>query len=276
MLRFVYFLPLICAFSYAQDFAHNVYFDTDQYVVSTQEEQKFQSFLEQIDSVSIKKITIYGFCDDRGTDEYNLWLSKKRANTIKWYFTDNEFSENLITILDGKGEVALDPFRKDDLVNIRQSNRRVEIFIDSSSKSTKRDTLEIPTAQELLKGELKVGDKVRLKNIYFKTGYSQVVPESIPILKEIAEVLLERTDIYFTIQGHVCCTHDTYDAVDRATNKRNLSVSRAKFIYKYLLNRGIDKKRMKYVGLRRKFPLGKSPKYDRRVEIEITYVANDH
>ena len=276
MLRFVYLLPLLCAFSYAQDFAHNVYFDTDQYVVSSVEEQKFQYFLERLDSVDIKKITIYGFCDDRGTDEYNLWLSKKRANTVKWYFTDNEFSEKLITVLDGKGEVALDPFKGDNLGNIRQSNRRVEIFVEPRTESSAADSLEIPTAQEMLKGELKVGDKVRLKNIYFKTGYSQVLPESIPTLKEIAEVLLERTDIYFTIQGHVCCTHDTYDAVDRATNKRNLSVSRAKFIYTYLLNRGIDKKRMKYVGLRRKFPLGGKPKYDRRVEIEITYVANDH
>ena len=276
MLRFVYLLPLICAFSYAQEFAHNVYFDTDKYVVSTDEERKFQLFLERLDSISIDKITIFGFCDDRGTEEYNLWLSKKRANTIKLYFTDNEFSEDLITVLDGKGEVALDPFKGDDLGNIRQSNRRVEIFVDSKSATVKKDSLEIPTTQEILKGELKVGEKVRLKNIYFKTGYSHVVSESIPTLKEIADILLERTDIHFIIQGHVCCTHDTYDAVDRATNKRNLSVSRAKFIYKYLLNRGVDKKRMKYVGLRRKFPLGGNPKYDRRVEIEITYVANDH
>ena len=123
---------------------------------------------------------------------------------------------------------------------------------------------------------MKVGDKVRLKNIYFKTGYAVIVPESIETLKEIADILVERTDVYFTIQGHVCCTHDTYDAVDRATNKRNLSVSRAKFIYNYLARRGVDKKRMNFIGLRRKFPLGKDPKFDRRVEIEITYVSNSN
>ena len=38
--------------------------------------------------------------------------------------------------------------------------------------------------------------------------------------------------------------------------------------------KGVDKKRMKYVGLRRKFPLGGDPKYDRRVEILITYIAD--
>jgi hypothetical protein len=32
---------------------------------------------------------------------------------------------------------------------------------------------------------------------------------------------------------------------------------------------------MKYVGLRRKFPLGGDPKYDRRVEILITHVGKE-
>ena len=279
MLRFKYILPLICAYSFSQEMSHNVYFDTDQYVVNLEEENKFQSFLNQLDTLDISKITIYGFCDDRGTDQYNLWLSKKRANAIKWYFTDNEFSEDLITILDGKGEVALDPLRGGDIKNMRQGNRRVEIHVDvgtSEDGKDGKDELEIPTTQEVLRGSVEVGDKIKLKNIYFKTGYSTITPESIPTLKEIADILVERTDLYFTIQGHVCCTHDTYDAVDRKTNKRNLSVSRAKFIYTYLLRRGVDKKRMKYVGLRRKFPLGGHPKFDRRVEIEITYVAKDN
>ena len=36
-----------------------------------------------------------------------------------------------------------------------------------------------------------------------------------------------------------------------------------------------DKRRMKYKGMRRLFPLGGDPKFDRRVEIEITYVADN-
>lgn len=276
MLRFKYILPLICAYSFSQEMSHNVYFETDQYVVDLVEEEKFQTFLNQLDTLDINKITIYGFCDDRGTDDYNLWLSKKRANAIKWYFTDNEFSEDLITILDGKGEVALDPLRGGNIKNMRQGNRRVEIHVDIDKSGKGKGDVEIPTTQEVLKGNIEIGDKIKLKNIYFQTGYSTVTAESIPTLKEIADILVDRTDLYFTIQGHVCCTHDTYDAVDRKTNKRNLSVSRARFIYTYLLRRGVEKKRMKYVGLRRKFPLGGPPKYDRRVEIEITYVAKDN
>lgn len=274
MLRLIYLILLVAVHSYSQEFTHNVYFDTDKYHLNPKEDERFDIFLSKLDSIDIDRITIYGYCDDRGTDAYNLWLSKKRANMVKWHFTDNEFEEELIKVLDGKGEIALETSQTHDLLFTRQNNRRVDIHVSSKMYSIGKDSLEIPTTQTILKGDLNIGDKVRLRNIYFKTGYSHVVPESIQTLKEIADILVNRKDLYFEVQGHVCCTHDTYDAVDRKTNIRNLSVARAKFIYNYLLRKGVEKSRMKYVGLRRKFPLGGEQKYDRRVEIEITYVAN--
>jgi outer membrane protein OmpA-like peptidoglycan-associated protein len=47
-------------------------------------------------------------------------------------------------------------------------------------------------------------------------------------------------------------------------------------MYNYLAKQGVDKNRMKYVGMRRKFPLGGDPKLDRRVEILITYVGKSN
>ena len=61
----------------------------------------------------------------------------------------------------------------------------------------------------------------------FKTGYSYVEKESLPVLEKMAKALRERDDIYFTIQGHVCCTRNERDAVDKGTGKRNLSLARA-------------------------------------------------
>ena len=69
----------------------------------------------------------------------------------------------------------------------------------------------------------------------------------------------------FVIQGHVCCTEGELDAIDRKTNKRNLSVARAKFVYDFLLKRGIKKSRMSYEGMAHKFPFGGSEDKDRRV-----------
>lgn len=270
MLRFYYIFFFISIIASAQEFSHNVFFETDKYNVDSIEEKRLNTFISSLDSLTVESITIHGYCDDRGTVPYNLLLSKKRANTIEQYLLDSEFSKNQLKIIDGKGELALK--NSTNIPEIRQNNRRVEIIVTARSI---KNNIEKPTTQTILKGDVKVGDIIRLKNIYFKTSYSTIIPSSIPTLKEIADILVERKNIYFTIQGHVCCTHDTYDAIDRSTNKRNLSVSRAKFIYTYLLQQGVEKHRMKYVGLRRKFPLGGDPKYDRRVEILITHIAKE-
>lgn len=250
----------------------NIYFNTDKYVITHSEKENFNTFLSKLDSVNVDRITILGFCDDRGSIAYNLSLSKKRANAVKDFFVNNEVSETLITVIDGKGELKLNA-TKNNIKSIRENNRRVEIII-KTRKEKEKDSLETPTTQTILRSEIKIGDKIRLKNIYFKSSYSTIVPESIPTLKEIAAILAERDDVYFTIQGHVCCTHDTYDAIDRNTNKRNLSVSRARFIYNFFAKKGVDKSRMKFMGLRRKFPLGGDPRLDRRVEILITHISN--
>ena len=272
-MRILAFFILFSTISFSQELTHKVYFDTDKDRISNSEKQKLNNFIRVLDTVTIKQITIFGFCDDRGSIAYNLKLSEKRANSIQHFLEDNEIPKELMKIIDGKGEINL---QNDTNVKVnRKNNRRVDIVVKAKyPKEEEITTLETPTAQKILKGELKVGDKIRLKNIYFKTGFATVLPKSTPTLTEIATILAERDDIYFTIEGHVCCTHDTYDAVDRKTNKRNLSVARAKFIYNYLVRKGIKKNRMKYVGMKRKEPLGGNPKYDRRVEILITHIAD--
>ena len=274
MLRLTYILFFLCVVSFSQTRSHHVYFDTDKHTFNRSEIEGFNAFISLLDSLTVEKINIYGFCDDRGTNAYNLWLSKKRANAVKQYFTDNEFSEDIITVIDGKGEIALDSTDALSIDMYRRNNRRVEIIAETPKKNIEKDVIELPTTQEILKGELKAGDNIRLKNVYFQTGYSVITPDSAKNLGEIADILVEKENLFFTIQGHVCCTHDTYDAVDRKTNKRNLSLARAKYIYNYLLKKGISKHRMKYIGLRRKFPLGGKPKFDRRVEILITYISD--
>ena len=68
----------------------------------------------------------------------------------------------------------------------------------------------------------------------------------------------------------MCCTDGNIDAIDKRTKERNLSVARAKFVYDYFLDRGIEKTRMSYEGLAHRFPLGGSVDKDRRVEISVS------
>ncbi|WP_339622571.1 OmpA family protein [uncultured Winogradskyella sp.] len=256
---------------------HEVYFDTDKYDIPETEHSRLLLFLSQIENLDIEKISIYGFCDDRGSDSYNLLLSQQRADQIKSVFSNNEIDESLITNVDGKGEILVNIIREDDLNKIRGLNRKVEIIVEPFNPPRPKEIKKQkkPTTEDLLKGELKEGDKIQLENILFRTGYSYLTKDSKNVLDTIAKILAERKDVYFTIEGHVCCTHGERDAMDRKTKKRNLSVARAKYVYDYLAKKGVSRFRMKFVGHRRKFPLGGEPELDRRVEILVTKIYKD-
>ena len=276
MKKLVFFFLLGCYFSLAQtERKHEVYFETDKYVVSETELSRLTLFIQELQNADLDKVTIYGFCDDRGSDSYNLKLSQQRANAIKNIFSEHEIDNSLFGSVDGKGEIHLKIVENSDTKTLRSFNRKVEVIAHVHIPPRPEVIKDQPSYEATLSGDLKVGDKVVLENILFKTGYSEILPESIETLERIAEILNNRKDFNFTIQGHVCCTKNDRDAVDRKTKKRNLSEARARYIYYYLANKGVSKSRMKYEGMRRKFPLGGDPKYDRRVEIVVTRVVDE-
>lgn len=272
----IFFLLIIQSVSAQKVLTHDVYFETDQSEVPEAEHAKLLAFLLEIESLDIESISIYGFCDDRGSQEYNLKLSNERANNIREIFSNNEFDESVIINVDGRGEVLLKLVKENNVDEIRGLNRKVQIIAKQVFPPKPIVVVKPKDAAEILSGDIKAGDNIILDNILFKTGYSYMLPESVKTLENIAKVMVKRKDIYFTIQGHVCCTQNGRDAIDRKTKKRNLSVNRAKYIYDYLAKKGVDKKRMKYVGMRRKFPLGGEAKFDRRVEILVTYVGTSN
>ena len=256
-----------------QEMKHEVYFETDQFDIPETEHSRLLLFLSEIENLDIEKVSIYGFCDDIGSDSYNLVLSQQRADAIKTVFSNNEIDESVITNVDGKGEILVNIIQEDDLSKIRGLNRKVEIIVTPVFPPKPKEIKPVKeNAEDLLKGELKEGDKILLENLLFRTGYSYLTKDSKKVLDKIAEILAERTEIYFTIEGHVCCTQGQRDAIDRKTKKRNLSLARAKFVYDYLEDKGVKHYRMRFVGMRRKMPLGGAPELDRRVEILVTRI----
>jgi len=270
---------ICCCFQLAfsqQELKHEVYFETDKHNIPETEHSRLLLFLSEIENMDVGKISIYGFCDDRGSDSYNLVLSQQRADAIKTVFSNNEIDESVITNVDGKGEILVNLIREDNLHKIRGLNRKVEIIVTPVYPPKPKEIKpEKENAEDLLKGDLKEGDKILLENLLFRTGYSYLTKDSKEVLDRIAKILAERKDIYFTVEGHVCCTQGERDAMDRKTKKRNLSVARAKYVYDYLAKKGVHRSRMKYVGHRRKLPLGGDPEFDRRVEILVTRITED-
>ena len=266
---------LICFFQFAlgqKVVKHEVYFDTDKYVIPQTENNRLLLFLSEIDTVDIQRIEIYGFTDDRGSDRYNLTLSNQRANSIKEVFSTNEFDENLITNVDGKGEILLKIVKETDVQKIRGLNRKAEIIVYPYDPPRELPEKKPENAKERLAGELAVGDKILLDGLLFKQGYTRLIPSSKIVLDEIAEILRNRPEIHFKIEGHVCCTAGTRDAVDKRTKVRNLSIARARFVYNEFIKKGISRNRMGYTGLAHTQPLGGEPELDRRVEIVITKI----
>ena len=78
---------------------HSVYFDTDVYNLTKTEKTRLQKFLSSLTKDEVQKIEIYGFCDDRGSNNYNLELSQNRADAIKTIFGEASFfPEKIVTV----------------------------------------------------------------------------------------------------------------------------------------------------------------------------------
>ncbi len=263
------------------DRTHETFFETDKYDLVKIEQAKLDRFITSLPLSKIEDISIYGYCDDRGTDAYNKWLSQERANTIKSKFVNQGIADSIIKNSDGKGELLL---TKLDDVNSkvqRTLNRKVEIIVSlKEPREITKDVVEDEKEIEETKNRYKTfddepiekGDRILLKNILFKTNYSYIHGKSHKDLKKLAKYLKAHPEIIFKIQGHVCCVDHGRDGINLKTGKRNLSEARAKFIYDYLADNGVEKKRLRYQGFGSRFPLGGDPKDDKRVEILVTYI----
>ena len=242
---------------FSQENTHTVYFDTDLSKVTIIEENRLLSFVASLSEKNILNVQIFGFCDDIGASSYNLSLSQRRAEEIKKILLSNLIDEKKITNVDGKGELLLKTIKTSNPERIRALNRKVELSV--SFEELVADEKEV---------EFVKGNSLVIENLLFLTGYSYLTPRSRDGLDVVFEKI-KNLPFSFVIQGHVCCTSGKKDAIDRATKKRNLSVVRAKFVYDYFLEKGIDPERMSFEGLGHRFPLGGRPENDRRVEVLI-------
>lgn len=88
---------------------------------------------------------------------------------------------------------------------------------------------------------LQVGQSVRLNNIFFQTGSANLYEESLVELDKVAELLRSTPTLRIELAGHT-------DNVGSSQSNQTLSEQRAKAVYDYLLQRGIDASRLSYRG----------------------------
>ena len=271
MRKFLYIVFLfISAITMAQEeTVFSVYFEFDKYNLDKKQGDNVVAFIKAIDTARIESVQIFGYCDDRGKDEYNYKLSANRANTIKDTLVGRGIKSKIIVTIEGKGRILLEE-DIDDISEARSKNRRVDVVVNF--KPLPPPKLE-PGIYNTLKKDHVVGDRIYLENILFERGSSKLTHKSRLELEKIARMLQKYKNLQFEIQGHICCTPSFQkEAIDKDTRKRELSKNRAFAVYKFFVSKKINPSRMTHKGYGNTQPLGKGTEYDRRVELVITKI----
>ena len=254
-----------------------VYFDSNSSDLASNELAVINEVFSN-ETLTFYTIAVSGFCDDIGSFEANKILSDKRAQTVA-NFLKSEFDITTTSAL-GKGEIAIEGSNS-NLDEIRKNNRCVSIFYTFTEDEIKPSD-EAETNNPALKfyktfdDELVVGDKIIIKNLLFKgnTRLFHKEEDALVELNKVVDYLNKNPNTTIEIQGHVCCIGKAHsDAFDMTSGKTNLSHTRAKKIYDYLVEKGISPSRMTHMGYGRKFPIPNGIESEnKRVEILITKI----
>ena len=102
-----------------------VYFDYDDSALRPDAKDGLRRNAEYLRSVANAKVELQGNCDERGTEEYNLALGKRRAESAKQYLADLGISPQRLTTVSfgeenpavqGSGESAWAKNRRVDFI----------------------------------------------------------------------------------------------------------------------------------------------------------------
>ena len=120
------------------EFSDAVLFSTNQSSISPNASRTLDKLITVLQSYKDTDLEIDGHTDDRGTDEYNLQLSDKRASSVAGYLRTNGISSSRVTT---KGFGESYPKYDNNTESGRAGNRRVEFQI-SANEQMKREAAQ--------------------------------------------------------------------------------------------------------------------------------------
>jgi outer membrane protein OmpA-like peptidoglycan-associated protein len=255
----------------------SVHFDLDKWKLTEDAIASLDSFVAK-NSDSIK-LRLYGHTDIMASYEYNDALSLKRTQAVKNYLVQKGFKTS--NIIEERGFGKRRPLNRNHGEQEMFLNRRVEIMLQGEESvviaKTPCDEAPVKTlAEEIEDTSTTTGKNIVLNNMNFYGGTHIIIPESVPILLELVQVMKKNPKLEIAVEGHICCQEGNADGLDMGTRTLNLSENRAKEICYYLSKKGIASARLKYKGYGHSIPLHPYPEKtedervkNRRVEIKI-------
>ncbi|WP_116787941.1 OmpA family protein [Flavobacterium psychrotrophum] len=235
-----------------------VYFDFDVDETSSLSSLKLDDWIKNNKDVSVVKI--YGYADKTGDSLYNIDLSERRAA-----YTYKKLQEGNVDVTGteqkGFGESQSTAVRsaKDRKVVVYYTIPEPKVVVVPKKPEPTAFAKKVTTAVK--------GDKIKIPNLNFYNNSDIVLPQSRPILEDLLSILKDNPNLKIDIQGHICC---------QKVEENQISLRRAKTVYFFLVQNGIDKDRLTYKSFGSSVPIYKLPEKseeekvaNRRVEIEI-------
>lgn len=103
-----------------------IYFDYDQYTLSSEAQAACQYNAETLRRAGHLKVVAEGHCDERGTAEYNLALGERRARSVQEFLIGLGVSPDRITTVSYGSELPVDPGHNE---SAWAKNRRVYLRV---------------------------------------------------------------------------------------------------------------------------------------------------
>jgi len=115
--------------------------------------------------------------------------------------------------------------------------------------------------------KLTTGQTIRLKNLYFQADTSTINKSSYGVLKELSSFLKQNTNFVIEVGGHT-------NNVPEDDYCDDLSRKRARQVYKFLMESGVNRDQMSFKGYGKKHPIASNETtvgraQNQRVEIKI-------
>lgn len=276
-------VSLLPAFAQRETDTFRLYFDLGVPALNQSTEKKIDLLIYNDKIISGSTVMIIGYADYLGSEGFNKNLSMRRAENVKKYLVKYGLNANDIKVCVGKGQIEREGMKDkegyptDRRVDIVVNNKvKIRQYADNTPKISKKDSGKPPTTTNLDEiKRMKVGSVILLKNVYFPADRHVIKPESVETLDKLYAILKDNPKLKISIEGHVCCISDAPDALDIDTYEPYLSVNRAKEIYNFLVHKGIDPKRLRYVGFGKRKPVveheitEEDAEKNRRVEIRV-------
>lgn len=287
-----------------QNFSQNkleVFFDFNQDAPNQASQNKISQWI--LDNKNAEITKLLGYCDSVDDNKYNRDLAMRRVNSMVAFFnksnikvaanvalksfgedfkyskiqSENRKVEVFYNLIKDKNEekkttrtIPETPFGKrpgsqtpvvEETKEIRQEALFEFVNMDSIVE-VERATLESKF------DKAKKGDLIRISNINYFLNSEKVMDQSLPLLDELLDIMLNNPKLVIEIHGHICCNPNPNDT--------KLSYRRALGILKHLTKYGVEVNRLSFRGYGSNDPIYKLPEKNekeraanRRVEILI-------